>query len=975
MTARSTLLTGARRTLPLVGLALLLSGVGVALASWSTDGSGTGAGSVGSLDAPLNVVATPTYSTVNVSWDAATPPDGVLAGYVVNRSDGATTVKACDTDLGAPATYIPAGTLTCADLSVPDGSYTYTVTAIFRSWTAESLPGNVISVSGDPTTPSQALGMTAATNAYLGGATIYFRSSVAGSFQLRSSVADGDSGPASADFPVVSAAGWTHAAETVDTGTGANPITYTSGPFTWTPSAATPASIAVVGRDVGGNTVTTTLGFAADNAGPTGGALTVNGVAATGVGSTSTARLAFPIDVRTPYSGDAGSGLASSTLVRESATFAAGTCGAFGSPVTITGNPSQTGLTTGCYRYTMTGTDNVGNQSSISTIVRYDATPPTQNVTLTSPGGASATGTNIYVRTNTAGSFTLTSGVTDAESGPASVTFPVVTTAGWTHAAETVTTGTGSPPTVGYTSAPYSWTAGAGRPGNSTLTARDASGNTATTVMAFVRDNTNPTGGALTVNGRAASVAGSNSFNRTGAFTIGTRTDYADAASGIASSILTVDVAPLVNNVCGTYGAATVIAGAPAQTGLATGCHRYRLTGTDKVGNTVNRSTVVKVDREIPESGALTVNGVAGTAGGSTSTANADFPIDLRTNWTDVASGITTNTLVRTQATLTGNSCGTFGTATTLTGTPLQTGLATNCYRYVFTGTDRAGNAASVTTTVKLDRTIPVTGALTVNGVAATAVGSTSTSNATSFAIARTDYTDANSGLASSTLTRESATLTGGTCGSFGSATTLTGGPTQTGLAPGCYRYTLTGIDNAGNSVNVSTTVTQRVVVTGVSLVNGGAITGRVDAGDRVDITFSDTMDVASICSTWTGNGSNQTLGGANNVSVVLTNGGAGSDTLTFSAASCTLNIGSVNLGSTAYATANVTFRGTGAGASAATWDVGTRTLSVTLGTASGGGAATVTNSAPVVTPSGALVNPSGVGVGGTFTLPNVRQF
>ena len=363
-------------------------------------------------------------------------------------------------------TYIPAGTLTCTDLAVANGTYTYTVTAVFRTWTATSDPSNVISVSGDPNSPSQSIGMTSGSNAYLGGASIYFRSAAAGSFQLTSTVADGESGPASATFPAVSAAGWTHPAQTVTSGTGANPTTYTSSTFSWTPGAATPSTLSVVGRDVGGNTVTTPLTFAADDAGPTGAVLTVNGTAASGAGSTSTARLAFPIDVRTDYNADAGAGVAGSVLTRESATFTGGACGSFGSAVTITANPNQTGLTTGCYRYTLTGTDNVGNTSSVSTIVRYDATAPTQAVSLSSPGGASLTGANLYVRTAAAGSFTLTSAVTDDQTGPASVLFPAVTTAGWTHPAQTVTSGTGALPTIAYTSSSYSWTAGAGRPGD-----------------------------------------------------------------------------------------------------------------------------------------------------------------------------------------------------------------------------------------------------------------------------------------------------------------------------------------------------------------------------------------------------------------------------------------------------------------------------------------------------------------------------
>lgn len=966
-------LAAARRLIPVLGIALLLSGVGVALASWSTTGSGTGSGSVGTLAAPSNVSVTPTFSTVGVSWEAATPPDGVLNGYVVSRSDGTTTVDACGTSLGAPGSYVPAGTLTCTDLSVPNGTYTYSVTAVFRTWTATSNSSNVISVSGDPDSPSQSILMTGGNNAYLGGASIYFRSAVAGSFALTNTVADGASGPASATFPAVSSAGWTHPAETVTSGTGTNPITYTSSTFTWAPGAATPSPLSVVGRDVVGNTVTTAVTFAADNTGPTGSALTVNGVAASGAGTTSTARLAFPINVRTDFSTDAGAGVATSVLTRESATFAGGACGSFGSPVTVTGNPSQTGLSTGCYRYTLTGTDNVGNASAIATTVRYDATAPTQSVSLTSPGGASLTGANLYIRTAAAGSFTLTAAVTDAQTGPASVLFPAVTTAGWTHPVQTVTTGTGSLPTVAYTSSTYSWTTGAGRPGATTLTASDAIGNTGTTALTFVRDNTVPVTGALTVNGTASSTAGTTSFNRTGAFTIA-RTDYTDAASGILSSVLTLEQATLTNNVCGPYGAATTLTGAPPQSGLASGCYRYSLTGVDRVGNTANRSTVVKVDREIPLAGALTVNGTAATTAGTTTFARTDFPINVRTDWTDAASGINTSTLTRAQATLTGNTCGTFGATTTLTGSPLQTGLTTNCYRYVLTGTDRAGNTASVSSTVKLDVLAPVTGALTVNGVAATAGGSTSTSNAASYTVARTDYTDANSGLASSTLTRSFATLTGATCGTFGAPTTLAGAPAQSGLAVGCYRYTLTGVDNAGNTVSLTTTVSQRVVITAVSLVNGPGLVGRVDAGDRVDITFSDALAVSSICSTWTGNGSNQTLATDNDVTVTMTNGGAANDTLTFAAGSCTLSVGSINLGSTAYAAGNVTYRGAGTGKSTVSWAVGTRTLSITLGTATGTGT-TVANSAPVVTPSGTLADPNGVGVGGTMTLPNIPQF
>ncbi len=956
--------------------ALLAMGATIAWAHWGTAGSGDGTASVATLDSPATVSVSSTTSTVSVSWSAVTPPTGTLAGYYVTRYSGSTPLFACGTDPGTPATFV-SGT-TCDDTGVVDGTYTYRVTAVFRTWTATSGDSNVVTVVGDALLPSQSVAMApGAVNAALTGATIYYRSAAPGSFAMVSTVSDGESGPASATFPAVSASGWSHAAETVSSGVPSGPgIAYTSSSYTWTAGAVVPGAHSIVGRDASGNTVTTTLSFAADDTAPTGGALVVNGVAATAGGSTSSARAAFTIGARTDYATDTGSGVSTSTLVRESATLINGTCGVFGTPVTLVGAPAQSGLTTACYRYTLTGTDQVGNATSISTIVRYDATAPTQTVTMSAATNASMTGTVIYYRGSVPGSFVLNAAVTDPASGPASVTFPVQSTAGWTHPAQTVTTGTGTAPTITYSSTTFSWTAAPTRPGTYTVTGRDGAANTVTTALTWRSDTTVPGGSALTVNGVAASNAGSTSFNRTGSFTIGTRTDYTDTGSGIASSILTVQSATLTNNVCGTYGSATVLTGAPAQSGLTTGCWRYVLTGTDKVGNVTSRSTTVKVDQVAPTGGALTVNGTAASTSGSTSGARTTFPIDVRTDFTDAESGISTSTLTRASATYSAGTCGTYGAATTLTGAPSQTGLTTACYRYTLTGTDRAGNATAVSTVVRYDSTLPTGGALTVNGVAASAGGSTSTSTAPSFTIGtRTDYTDAGSGLASTVLTREFATLTGATCGTYGAPTVIAGNPAQSGLATGCYRYTLTGTDNAGNVASLTTTVSVRPYVTALSLVSGGAIAGRVDAGDRVVVTFSDTMAVASICSTWSGNGADQLLNGDNQVSVTLTNGGAGNDTMTVSSSACVFSFGTINLGSTAYTTTNVTFAGAAANKSTAAWSASGRQLTITLGAASGAGAATVTSSTPVYTPAAALTNPSAVPVGGTFTGAAARQF
>jgi hypothetical protein len=110
---------------------------------------------------------------------------------------------------------------------------------------------------------------------------------------------------------------------------------------------------------------------------PTGGALTVNGTAASAGGSQSTNSTgSFPINLRTDYNADSQSGVASSTLTRRQAPIGSSSCGSFGSPTTISGAAAQSNLAEGCYLYTLTGTDRVGNAGSISTTVVVDKTPP-----------------------------------------------------------------------------------------------------------------------------------------------------------------------------------------------------------------------------------------------------------------------------------------------------------------------------------------------------------------------------------------------------------------------------------------------------------------------------------------------------------------------------------------------------------------------------------------------------------------------
>lgn len=542
---------------------------------------------------------------------------------------------------------------------------------------------------------------------------------------------------------------------------------------------------------------------------------------------------------------------------------------------------TDSGVPVGTYTYTVTavlaGWTGTSPASSPVTVTP-DASAPTMTLAATnlvnSYLGPNGVNYRLYFRSTQTGSFRLAATVTDAGSGPASAAFPAVTATNWTHPAQTVTSGTGSPPSITYTSSTYSWVPTGATPAVSTITGRDVLGNTVTRTVTFRVDNTVPTGGALVVNGSTANTGGTATSNSTtGSWSITTLTQYTETQSttqsGLASSSLVRETAPYAAGACGTtWSNATTITGpAPvAQTGTSGTCYRYRLTGIDNVGNSVSRTTTVRVDTSAPTGGALTANGTAATAGGSPSASSSGSWTLARTDWTDAQSGMTSSTLVRTQAALTNGVCGTFGTATTITGAPAQTGTARTCYRYVLTGTNTFGLTASVTTTVVV-------------------------------------------------------------------------GP----------------------------------YVSAFSLVNGGGIAGRATQGDQMIVTFSDPITPSTLCSSWSGSG-DQVLNGDNQVTVRVNDVGGG-DTLTVSATGCTFNVGSVALGSNAYTSATATFGGAGASRSTVTWTAATRTLTVTLGATSSTSLATVTSSTAVYTPSTSVQNTSGVAVGGTFTTGAVQQF
>jgi hypothetical protein len=126
------------RRLRAAGLAAVLVAVltialgGSALAYFSSQGSGSASAAVTKLTAPTISAATPAAGgTATLTWSAVTPPGSGSATYYVVR-DGGNPAGTC------PTKAAPTGVITCNDSGLAIGEHSYTVTAVWESWSAAS---------------------------------------------------------------------------------------------------------------------------------------------------------------------------------------------------------------------------------------------------------------------------------------------------------------------------------------------------------------------------------------------------------------------------------------------------------------------------------------------------------------------------------------------------------------------------------------------------------------------------------------------------------------------------------------------------------------------------------------------------------------------------------------------------------------------------------------------------------------------
>jgi hypothetical protein len=452
-----------------------------------------------------------------------------------------------------------------------------------------------------PTTPT--LSFSGLTAAYWSGTgtNVYYRPTAAsGAFTVTASSSDTNSGIGSYTFPTLPT-GWSGSSG----GTGIQTYSFAS-PNPTAPSGAQ----TVTATDNAGNSASTTFTATPDSTAPAGGT----------VGYANTYSTAASTSVTFTTGTDAGAGLlaGSGLLQRATATLAAGVCGTFGAFATVVTNPSSptadTTASNTCFMYQYLVSDAVGNQATYTSanVLKADSTAPANALSITSPVNAYLNaGTSVlYYRSTVAGSFRFANAVTDAGSGPASTTYPVIGTTGWTHAVETVSTPVGGP----YPSTAFSWTASPSVPAAKSISSADAAGNTASSSVTFASDVTGPSAGTVAytngvVNALSVPV---------------TVSGLADAGSGVASYVIKRDVATLttLTETCGTFPgtyATTVTLVSGNDTSVASGsCYKYEIVVTDNVGNTATftSASVAKVDTSGPQVSAVTSANVSGGTAG-----------------------------------------------------------------------------------------------------------------------------------------------------------------------------------------------------------------------------------------------------------------------------------------------------------------------------------------------------------------------
>jgi len=135
---------------------------GTALAYFSASGAGSASAAVTQLTAPTITAATAaTGGTISLTWQATSAPGSGTVTYYVTRN-GAEPGGTC------PKVASPEAVTSCVDSGLNPGTYEYTVTAKFSTWTKKSAvssakvtvgPASKFTITGSTSTPSTGAGV------------------------------------------------------------------------------------------------------------------------------------------------------------------------------------------------------------------------------------------------------------------------------------------------------------------------------------------------------------------------------------------------------------------------------------------------------------------------------------------------------------------------------------------------------------------------------------------------------------------------------------------------------------------------------------------------------------------------------------------------------------------------------------------------------------------------------------------------
>jgi hypothetical protein len=1018
---------GRRGRIIAVLLAAVLGTTVAAWAYWSQPSKGSASGHVGSLNAPTISGATPGGGTVALTWTAVNAPAGGTVSYYVSRDGGAASS-------GCPSAAVPGTQTSCTDTSVSVATHSYTVTAVWRSWTAKSATASAQVTSGvanhfvlTPATSSPTAGAAdnltitakdAANNtvtSYTGPKSLTFSgANTIGSLHPTvtnsSGVATefGSSTTISFAAGVASVSGSNNGVMTLyKAETASVKVTEPSTPAiesnvaSVTVSAGSAASFALstatrtagtafgeelVAKDASGNTATSyagakTITFSGPGNSPNGKAPVLPTVSVTftaGIGTTAASAI-------TLYDADEGATLTATqgTITGTSASFIvnAGTATGFElASATRTAGES--------FAETITALDSSGN-----TATSYSGA---KTLSFSGPSAAPEGETPKYTTALTFNAGSTTSSITLFK---AETPLLKATQGALTGSASFVV----SPASANKFSFSSISTQTAGSAFETTLTAKDKWGNTATsysgsTPMTFEGPTASPQGDApkypatVTFNagsGKASPItiydAGSTALTATAGTISGKSASFTVNALSTTSRFSLSTPSPTAGQTFSetitaqdTYGNTT--------TGYS-GKQTLTFSGPGKSPNNTSPS----YPSQVTFSSGVGPASITLSAAQTTTLKVSQSPISGESQSFTVASAAPSSFTVTNPGSQTAGLA--FNLAITakdafgngVTGAqPIAFSLPSNAPdgtppAYPASVTFTAGEGkASITlsdaqsTQIKLTQgTAAVTSssftvapapmsALALTAASASVIageGDELTIKAVdSFENTITSYTGPRSltfnGAATTGSKPPTVSSSAGVVTNFGAPTSITftsGVAKVSGSNNGLMRLYAIQTANVSVTDETFTSPSVAIAVKGTSISSltlkngsfnfGGSAKGKIESGDWFAIKFADPIAVNSMCSLWSGNGSDHSLSGNSEVTVTIVDGtGATNDTVTVTASKCTLHLGTIDLGSSAYVnTGNATFTGNGSNASTVEYKAGSESVEVELGGTKGG--------------------------------------